>query len=66
MNPYPDRCLICGEQIKSGIDAHIRFTHKMDYGEYCKWFYDAEGSYSLYKEESGRLVLTITRPLRPK
>lgn len=65
MKPYPKRCLICGAAITSGIDAHVRMTHKMDYDEYCKYFYDAEGSYSLFSDKNGKRILTITRRLEP-
>ena len=64
MEPYPQHCLICGRQITSGIDAHIRNTHQMDYGEYCKYFYSAQGSYSVCKDKRDRTILTITRILR--
>ena len=66
MEPYPKHCLICGREIGAGIDAHIRQRHRMDYDSYCKWFYDAQGSYSICKDSSGQTVLTITRILRPE
>ncbi len=43
MGPHPQHCLICSAEITSGIDAHIRNTHQMNYEEYCKYFYDAMG-----------------------
>ena len=66
MEPYPKHCLICGREITSGIDAHVRQTHRMDYEVYCKWFYDAQGNYGVCKDKSGRTILTITRILRPE
>lgn len=65
MDPTPKHCLICGREISTGIDSHIRNTHQMDYEFYRRWFYDAEGSYSIYDAgRKDRIVLTITRTLR--
>ena len=48
MNPYPDFCLICGAEIARGINTRIIGTHKMDFGQYCKYFPDTEkGSYGI-------------------
>ncbi len=66
MEPYPQHCLICGAEITTGIDSHIRNTHKMNYEEYCKYFYDAMGTYGLFTDKAGRTVLTITRIVKPK
>jgi len=65
MEPYPKHCLICGSEIRAGIDAHVRYTHKMGYEEYCEYFRDAVGSYGVFVDESGRTVMTITRLLKP-
>ena len=64
MEPTPRHCLICGREISTGIDSHIRNTHQMDYEFYRKWFYDAKGSYSIFDTRGGRVSLTITRELR--
>lgn len=66
MEPYPKHCLICGSEITSGIDAHIRYTHKMDYDEYCKYFYDAVGSYGIFVDKSGKRILTVTKVIEPE
>jgi len=66
MEPYPEHCLICGREITTGIDSHIRNTHKMDYETYCKWFYEAKGSYSVFEIGKDRVILTVTRDLRPE
>ena len=66
MKPYPQHCLVCGREITSGIDAHVRYTHEMDYDQYCKWFYDSDGSYAIYEGEARQVILTITRSLRPE
>ena len=65
MEPYPQHCLICGREITSGIDAHMRYTHEMSYETYCKHFYECEGSYSVYQKK-GKTILTITRELGPE
>jgi len=65
MDPYPKHCLICGREIGAGIDSHIRNTHKMNYDTYCKWFYDAKGSYAVFNS-GNKVVLTVTRELRPE
>jgi len=66
MQPYPEHCLICGREVTTGIDSHIRKTHEMSYEIYCKLFRDAEGSYSVFVIGKDRVVLTITRDLRIK
>ncbi len=66
MEPHPKHCLICGREIGGGIDAHVRSKHKMDYEQYCKYFYEATGSYGIFPDKAGRIVLTITRVLKPE
>lgn len=66
MEPTPKHCLICGREIATGIDSHIRNTHEMSYEFYRKWFYDAKGSYSIFNTGRDKVSLTITRELRPE
>jgi hypothetical protein len=65
MEPYPEHCLICGREITTGIDAHIKRLHKMNYAEYRRWFYDAEGSYGVYPASKSKVTITITRTVKP-
>jgi len=62
-------CLICGREMATGagIDAHIKSRHRLNYDFYRKWFPEAEGSYSVCDAgRKDRIVLTITRILRPE
>ena len=66
MEPYPQHCLICGREIAAGIDSHVRYKHKIDYDTYCKYFYDCAGSYGIYTNKQGKVILTVTRELKPE
>lgn len=65
--PSPKRCLICGRELATGagIDTHVK-THDVSYEWYRKWFLDVNGSCSAFDTSRGRVVLTISRELRPE
>ena len=64
MEPRPQHCLICGREITTGLDMHIRNTHEMDYDFYREYFYDCVGCYAVYQKGS-KTVLTLTREVKP-